>query len=115
MKTDIKILRIMYVIIFIVGFVLFFHYNNEKELNVEETEYTYEITDIEEEKDSIVYTVNIEEPYSDDALKKISEEIREDYNHIYNLKDVGDKVEHFEISFNYDNKVYKVLSNDYKK
>lgn len=114
MKTDIKILRIMYVIIFIVGFVLFFHYTNEKEVNIENPDYTYKITDIEEERTGIVYTVSIDKPYSDDILRQISEEIRDDYNHIYNLEDTGDKVEYFEIVFNYDYEVYRVLSNDYK-
>ncbi len=115
MKTDIKILRIMYVIIFIIGFLLFFHYTNEKEVNIKDTDYTYEIKNIIEEKAGITYEINIDEPYSEDILKAISEEIREDYNHIYNLEKPEDKVEYFDIFFYYDYEVYRVLSNNFEQ
>lgn len=113
MKTDIKILRIMYVIIFIVGFLLFFHYTNEKEVNIENPDYTYEIRNIEEERTGIIYTVDIDEPYSYDTLVAISEEIRSDYNHIYNLEKTEDKVKYFEIMFYYDYEIFYILSNDF--
>lgn len=113
MKTDIKILRIMYVIIFISGFILYFHYANDKEVKVDEPDYKYEIRDIDEEKSGITYSVNINEKYSFDILTTISEQIRNDYNHIYNLEKTEDKAKYFDIFFYYDNEVYYVLTNDY--
>lgn len=116
MKTDIKILRIMYIIIFILGFVLYFHYTNNKEVEVNQenkNSYEYEIKDIEEESTGVTYHVNIDKKYSSDILTAISEEIRNDYNHIYNIEKTEDKAEYFNIVFYFEDKIYHTLTNDY--
>lgn len=111
-KTEVKILRIMYVIIFFAGFLLYFHYTNNSEVNIEEKEFSYEITEIIEGPVSITYKLDITEKYSDDILAKICEEIKQDYNHLYKLEDVNDKVDKFEIIFYLDGKVYQTMTNN---
>lgn len=111
MKIEIKILRILYVIIFIIGLLLFFYYNNNKTIDTND-DYSYDIKNVEEKEDFVKYEVDIGEKYTEDTLIKICNEIKTDYTKLYKIKDVSDKVSNFDIIFYYDDKEYKEFGND---
>lgn len=112
MKTEIKLLRIMYAIIIIIGFLLFFYYNNNKSASIETNDYSYDIQNVEEKEDSITYEVSIDKKYSEETLTKICDEIKKDYTKLYKIKDVSDKVSNFDITFYYNDKKYKEFGNN---
>lgn len=111
MKSEIKILRILYFIIIIIGFLLFFYYQNNNTIEIENENYNYEIKNIEENKDFVEYEINVDTKYSDEILVKICNEIKEDYIHLYKINEVTDKVDTFNIKFYYRNELLKEFGN----
>lgn len=109
-KMDIKILRILYAIIIILGFVVFFYYQNNQTFDNSEN-YKYTITNIKELENEIYYEVNIDNKYNEEILVKICEEIKQDYIHLYKINEVYEKVNIFDIKFYYNNKLYKEYGN----
>jgi hypothetical protein len=111
-KLDIRILKILYAVIFVVAFILYFDYTNSKTATMEDTGYAYTIKSVSEETDEVNYEVTITTKYDDDTLFKICNEIKEDYINLYHINDVNEKVDNFNIKFYYDDKVYKEISNN---
>lgn len=111
MKYEIKLLKVCYIVIIVVGFLLYFYYTNNKENEIVTPNYSYEIININETNNKVTYEVNITAQYKDDILKEISEEIKTDYEHLYQLNDVNEKVKEFDILYYYENKLYKEVTN----
>ena len=112
MKTEIKVLRILYALLFIVFLIIMYEYTNTKKDDNAST-LSYEILSVNEQydattkKDIVLYEIKVPSDSSD--LSGIKTELVENYKKTYSISNIEDKVKQFTITFYHDGKEIKKM------
>lgn len=111
-KTELTILKILYIVLFVLALLLIINYESLSKNKEMKNTFSYEILDIVETNTTATYKIELDKEYSKEILEKIVYRMEQDYIKIYDLNSVTDKVEDFIIEFYINDELYIIHQNE---